>query len=160
MKKFRFVILALVATAGAIGDAQTLHVRLLNGSSGKPISNTYVNVWVGNQRKEALSIPIDSSGNGVLRLTGGAADEGLQAESAHSPTFPFAPEIKVQAGFVLCQVKQQKYSWLHITPYSTEDWVRTGIVTANTCGKAVAKPEPGILTIFVRPLRFWEKLSE
>lgn len=154
------MILALVATAGAIGNAQTLHVRLFNGSSGKPISNTYVNVWVGNERKEALPIPIDSTGNAVLRLTGSARDEGVQADSAHWPTFPYAPEIKIQAGFVLCQVKQQKYSWLRITPYSTEDWVRTGIVTANTCGKAVAKPEPGILTIFVRPLSFWEKLSE
>ena len=47
-----------------------------------------------------------------------------------------------------------------ITPYSTEDWTHTGIVTANTCGKAVAKPEPGVLKLFVRPLNFWEKLSE
>src|SRR3982751_4837630 len=102
LKKFCFVILALVATAGAIGNAQTLRVRLLDGRSGEPISNTYVNVWVGNQRKTALPIPIDSSGNAVLRLTGGAADEGVQAESVHWPTFPCAPEIKIQAGFVLC----------------------------------------------------------
>lgn len=160
MKKFCFVILTLVATAGTIGNTQTLHVRLLNGSSGKPISNTYVNVWVGNQRKDALPIPIDRSGIAALRLTGGAPDVGVQAESAHWPTFPYAPEIRIQIGFVLCQVKQQKYSWLHITSYSTEDWTRIGIVTANTCGNAVAKPEPGMLTIFVRPLNFWEKLSE
>lgn len=160
VKKFRFVLLALVAAAGAIGNAQKLRIKLLNGSSGKPIPNTYVNVWVGDQRKEAVPVPIDGSGNAVLMLTGDAAGGSVQAGSAHWPTFPYAPEIKIQAGFVLCQAKQQKYSWLHITPYSTEDWVRTGIVTANTCGKAVAKPEPGMLRIFVRPLNFWEKLSE
>jgi hypothetical protein len=159
VRNFRFVLLTPVIIAGAIGNAQTLHIRL-DGRSGKPISNTYVNVWVGNERKEALPILIDNSGVAVLRLTGGAADDGAQAESAHMPTFPYAPEIKIQAGFVLCQVKQQKYSWLTITPYSTNDWVRTGIVTTNTCGKAVAKPEAGVLTIFVRPLGFWEKLSE
>ena len=160
MKKIRFVLLALVATAGAIGNAQTLRVRMLNGSSGKPIANSYVNVWVGDQRKQAVPVPIDGSGNAVLMLAGSTAGGGAQQESAHVATFPYAPEIKIQAGFVLCQDKQQKYSWLHITPYSTEEWIRTGIVTTNTCGKAVAKPEPGLLTIFVMPLNFWEKLSE
>jgi hypothetical protein len=160
VKKFRYVLLVLVATAAAIGNAQTLRVRLLNGSSGKPISNSYVNVWVGDQRKEAIPISIDGSGNAVLMLTGSAAGGGVKAEPTHEATFPYAPQIKIQAGFVLCQTKQQKYSWLQITPYSTEEWIRTGIVTANTCGKAVTKSEPGILTIFVRPLNFWEKLSE
>jgi hypothetical protein len=51
------LILALFAIVGAPSHAQTLHVRLLNGISGKPISSAYVNVWVGDQRKEALSLP-------------------------------------------------------------------------------------------------------
>lgn len=76
------------------------------------------------------------------------------------PTFLYAPEIRVQVGFVLCQVTQKKFSWLQIKPYSSEDWIRTGIVTANTCGKAIAAPESGELTIFVRPLSFWEGISE
>lgn len=160
MKKIRFVLFALVATAGVIGNAQTLRVRLLNGSSGRPIANSYVNVWVGDQRKQAVSVPIDSNGNAVVILAGSKAGVDAQEASAHTGTFPYASEIKVQAGFVLCQDKQQKYSWLHITPYLTEEWIRTGIVTMNTCGKAVAKPEPGLLTIFVRPLSFFEKLSE
>jgi hypothetical protein len=160
VKEIRFVLLALIATAGPIGNAQTLRVRLVNGSSGKPIANSYFNVWVGDQRKQAEPVPIDGGGNAVLMLTGSTAGGGVQEAQARSATFPYAPEIKIQAGFVLCQDKQQKYSWLHIRPYSTEEWVRVGIVTANTCGKAVAKPEPGLLTIFVRPLNFWEKLSE
>ncbi|HZY61605.1 MAG TPA: hypothetical protein VFE38_03700 [Edaphobacter sp.] len=160
MKKFCSAILALVAVSGAIGNAQTLHVRLLNGSSGKPISNAYINVWVDDQRKEAIPISIDSNGDAILRLTGDATDKGVPAASANLPTFPYASEIKIQVGFALCQVKQQKYSWLQITPYSTEHWIRAGIMTANTCGKAIAKPEPGVLVIFVRPLNFWEKLSQ
>lgn len=76
------------------------------------------------------------------------------------PKFLYGPEIRVQIGFVLCNAAQKKFSWLQITPHPTGDWARTGIVTANTCGKAVAKPESGELTIFVRPLNFWERMNE
>jgi hypothetical protein len=160
VKKFCSVILGLVAATGASGNAQTLRVRLLNGSNGNPISNAYINVWVGAHLKEAIPISIGSNGDAVLRLTGDGTDKDVQAASANVPVFPYAPEIRIQVGLALCQVKQQKYSWLQITPYSTEDWMRGGIVTANTCGKAVAEPEPGMLVIFVRPLSFWEKLSQ
>jgi hypothetical protein len=38
--------------------------------------------------------------------------------------------------------------------------VQQGIVTANTCGKATASPKPGEVTIFVRPLTWWEQLKQ
>ncbi len=160
MKRFWSVILAVFATVGASGNAQTLRVRLLNGRSGKPIANGYVNVWVGHQRKEALPIPIDRNGSANLRLASNDAKVGMEGGTSDSPTFLYASEIRIQVGFVLCQVAQKKFSWLQITPYSTEDWRHTGIVTANSCGNAVAKPEPGELTIFVRPLNFWERMGE
>ena len=160
MKRLYSSILGLFALTGARGDAQTLNVRLLNGSNGKFIGNTYVNVWVGDQRKDAVPVPINSNGDGALSLTSREADLRAQAGSVHPTTLLYAPEIRLQVGFALCQTKRQKDSWLQITPYSTEQWTRSGIVTANTCGKAVAKPEPGVLTIYVRPLTFWEKLSE
>jgi hypothetical protein len=160
VKRLCSAILAIFATSCASGNAQSLSVRLLNGSSGKPIGKAYVNIWVGDQRKDAVPVPIDNNGSGTFSLRSRDADVHVQAGSAHLPTFPYAPEIRLQVGFALCQNTRQKYSWLQITPYSTDDWTRTGVVTANACGKAVAKPEPGVLTIFVRPLTFWEKLSE
>ena len=160
MKRLQSAILALSALTGAEGTAQTLNIKLLNGSDGKSIANASVNVWVGDQRKDAVPILIDSNGNGVLSLTSHEADVRVQAESVHPTTFPYAPEIRLQVGFALCQTTRQKYSWLQITPYSTDAWTRSGIVTANTCGDAKARTEPGVLTIFVRPLTFWEKLSE
>ena len=160
MKRFCSVILSLFAVAGASADAQALRVRLVNGSNGKLITSAYINVWVGDQRKDAVPIPIASNGQAILSLTSSQADAHVQTLSSPWQVFPYAPEIRVQVGFALCQTTRQKYSWLQVTPYSTPDWVRTGIVTANTCGHAMAKPEPGVLTIFVRPLTFWEKLSE
>lgn len=160
MKRLLCSIAALFALTNAAGQAQTLTVRLLYGRSGKPVANTYVNVWVGDQRKSAVPVSIDSNGYGVLSLTDGEAAARVQAGSIHLTMFPHAPEVRLQVGFALCQTTQQKYSWLQITPYSTDEWNRTGIVTANTCGKALAKPQPGVLTIFVRPLTFREGLSE
>ena len=160
MKRFYCSISALFALTGAPSKAQTLSVRLLNGRNGKPIANTYVNVWVGDQRKDAIPVSIDSNGNGALSLTNRETDVHVEAGSSHPLISLYAPEVRLQVGFVLCQTVRQKYSWLQITPYSTDHWTRTGIVTANTCGNAVAKPQPGVLTIFVRPLTFWERSSE
>jgi hypothetical protein len=150
----------MFASVGASGNAQTLHVRLLDGRSGKPIPKGGVNVWVGDHRKAAVPIPGDRNGIAKLSLTNNAGQVNVETGLSDQPTFFFAPEIRIQVGFVLCQAVQKKFSWLQITPYSTEDWTRTGIVTANTCGKAAAIPEPGELTIFVRPLNLWERMSE
>jgi hypothetical protein len=160
MKRLWPLLLAVVAAVGATGNAQTLHVRLLDGRSGKPIAKGGVNVWVGDHRKAAVPIPGDRDGIAKLSLTNIAGQVNMEGRPSDLPAFLYAPEIRIQVGFVLCQAAQKKFSWLQIMPYSTEDWTRTGIVTANTCGRAVAKPEPGELTIFVRPLNFWERMSE
>lgn len=160
MRRFWPILLAVVAAVGTTGNAQTLRVRLLDGRSGKPIANGGVNVWVGDHRKAA--VPISGDRNGVVKmsLTDNADQVRVEGELGDPPTFLYAPEIRIQVGIVLCQAPQQKFSWLQITPYPTGDWTRTGIVTANTCGKAVAKPKSGELTLFVRPLNLWERMSE
>jgi hypothetical protein len=161
MKRLWTLILVFVAVVGAAGNAQTLHVRLLDGRTGKPIGKGGINVWVGDNRKAAVPISGDANGIAKLSLINNAEQAKIGAERpSELPTFLYAAEIRVQVGLVLCQAAEKKFSWLKITPYSTDDWARTGIVTANTCGKAVAKSEPGELTIFVRPLTFWEGMSQ
>ncbi len=159
MKRFHLLLLAFSALVGAPCEAQTLRVKLVNGRNGKDVGNTGINVWVGNERKDAVPVSINGEGVGELKLTSPEATTRVEAGSVH-PTFPYAPQIRLQVGFALCQNVRQRYSWLQITPYSTNEWMRSGIVTANTCGTATARPEPGTLTIFVRPLTPWEKLNE
>ena len=154
------VLLAVVAAVGSTGYAQTLSVRMLDGRSGKPIAEGSVNVWVGDHRKAAVPLLGDRDGKTELSLTNDAGQVKTDGGPSDRPTFLYAPEVRIQVGFVLCQAVRKKFSWLQITRYSTEDWARTGIVTANICGKATAKPQPGELTLFVRPLTFWEGLSE
>ena len=154
------VLLAVFATVSATGNAQSLRIRLLDGRSGKPISNGGANVWVGENRKAGMPIPGDRNGIATLLLTDNAEQVNVDAGANAPPTFLYAPEIRIQVGYVRCHAAQTKFSWLQITPYPSQEWTRTGIVTANTCGKAVAKPEPGELTLFVRPLNFRERMSQ
>jgi hypothetical protein len=55
-------------------------------------------------------------------------------------------------GYVPCWIDSHKFkdSWSAVTDFSTEDLLQHGIVTANTCGKATASPQPGHLVLFVR----------
>ena len=61
--------------------------------------------------------------------------------------------------YVLCESRTPDYSWLAIRTFSTAEVLQHGVVTANTCGKATASPQPAEIIIFVRPLTWWEKFK-
>jgi hypothetical protein len=43
-------------------------------------------------------------------------------------------------------------------PFAVADILSKGVVSPNTCSKKIVeKLEPGVLTIFIRPLTWWEK---
>lgn len=46
---------------GARIYAQTVQIKIVDGRSGKPIVGSCVNVWVGNERKDALAIPTNET---------------------------------------------------------------------------------------------------
>jgi hypothetical protein len=77
-----------------------------------------------------------------------------------NPVVKYGNTISVRAGYVLCQTRTPAYSWLAMTDFSTTELLEHGIVTGNTCGKVTASPKPGEVTIFVRPLTWWEKLKQ
>jgi hypothetical protein len=72
----------------------------------------------------------------------------------------YRDDIGINVGYVLCQMSRGDHSWLMINEYATRDLVQTGIVSKNTCGKVIGERRPGELTIFVRPLSWWEKLKQ
>lgn len=148
-------------------SAQTIEIKLIDGRNGHTIENTCVNVWVGDERKYPLAIPIDNSGVARLRLTGSDAELNTNESwkscgefGVINPVVKYNDVIKVNVGYVVCEPHGTDYSWLAVKNVSTNQLVQKGIVTANTCGKATASPTPGELIIFVRPLNFWEKLKQ
>lgn len=160
----------LVLSAGSWGmsvRAQTIRVKLVNGKNGHPMENTCVNVWVGTKQKWAMAIPTDKDGVARLRITenDSEVDTGDMWKpcgtfGVRNPVVKFADHIRINAGYVLCLPDRPHYSWLATVTFSTRKIVQSGIVTANTCGKAKASPIPGEIVLFVRPLNFWEKMKE
>lgn len=148
-------------------SAQTLEIKLINGRNGHPVANACVNVWVGNERKSPFSIPTDSNGITRLRLTENDSEVNTDHRWAKcgdfgviSPVVKYKDFVEVNVGYVVCEPHGTDFSWLEAKRFPTKQFVREGLVTANTCGKPVASARPGELVIFVRPLNWWEKLKE
>jgi hypothetical protein len=64
----KFLMSLFLISYGVSLSAQTLEITLMDGRNGRPIvgASSYVNVWVGTERKEAIAIPTD--GKGIARL--------------------------------------------------------------------------------------------
>lgn len=74
------LLLLGLCSLGTILCGQTLEIKLVNGKSGSPIANGYVNTWVGTQRKDAMAIPTDKDGVAWLYLTDKDAEVNSQSQ--------------------------------------------------------------------------------
>ncbi len=160
-------LLLMASSIDSVVCGQTIKARLIDGRNGRPVANTCVNVWVGHQRKDALSIPTNKEGVAGFRLTDNSSEVSTGDRwkdcgefGAINPVFKFEDSVSINAGYVLCQTERAGYSWLKVEEFSTKQLLQQGLVTANTCGTASASWTPGEVVIFVRPLNFWEKLKE
>jgi len=110
-----------------------------------------------------MPIPTDQNGIARLRLTENDSEidvHNQQGTGVINPVVKYSDSLSVNVPYVSCQPNKPDYSWLLIQSFSTPEVLRSGVVTANACGKAKASPQPGELIIFVRPLTFWEKLKQ
>jgi len=162
----RFLLLLTFSSAFTL-SAQTIEVKLIDGRNGHPIANSCVNVWVGNEQKDALAIPTDNDGVARLRLTDRDAEINTQnrwkqcgAFGVINPVVRFESSVTINAGYVLCRPQETDYSWLALKNFPTKQILAEGVVSPNACGKHSASPVPGQVIIFVRPLSFWEKLKQ
>jgi hypothetical protein len=160
-------MLLVFTSTGTFLGAQIVTIKLVNGRNGHPMSSSYVNVWVGTKRKEAMVIPTDKDGIARLRLTDNDDEVDLHMRKKYvrdnvviDPIVKYDEEFQVNVGFVICYPHVRDYSWLSTANISTKQLLQEGIVWPNSCGKATASPEPGELIIFVRPLTWWEKMKQ
>jgi hypothetical protein len=131
------------------------------------MADSHVNVWVGNKQKKAMAIPTDKDGIARLRLTNNddEVDPHIQWQNEGSyvvvdPILKYDDSLRINVGYALCQPGGSNYSWLAFRQISTNQLMAQGIVMPNTCGKATASPNPGVIVIFVRPLSFWEMMKQ
>ncbi len=149
--------------------AQTLEITLVDGRNGRPMvgASSYVNVWVGTERKEAIAIPTDESGVARLQLTLNTGEINIPNSSkdrgsivVDHPVVSYNESFRLNAPYVLCGSGGSNYSWLGSENFSTKEILQHGYVSPNTCGKVTVSPQPGQVVLFVRPLTWWEKLKQ
>jgi hypothetical protein len=165
----KFLMSLFLILYGASLPAQTLEIRLLDGRDGRPMigASSYVNVWVGTERKEAIAIPADENGVARLQLTLNTGKINIPNSSKNRgsivvdhPVVNYNESFRINIPYVLCGSGESNYSWLGSENFSTKEILQHGYVSPNICGKATVPPQPGQVILFVRPLTWREKLKQ
>ncbi len=163
-----FLVAVLLILPAMSLSAQTIEIKLVDGRNGRPMVGTssYVNVWVGEERKEAIAIPTDEKGVARLQLTLNPSEVNIPNSKNNGsivvdhPVVKYNESFRINAPYVLCGSGARNYSWLQLKNLSTKEVLDHGYVSSNTCGKAAVSPQPGQVVLFVRPLTFWEKMKQ
>ena len=158
----------LLILPGMSLSAQTIEIKLVDGRNGRPMvgASSYVNVWVGGERKEAIAIPTDEEGVARLQLTTNPSKVNIPNSKDNGsivvdhPVVKYDESFRINAPYVLCGPGGGSYSWLELKNFSTKEVLNHGFASANTCGKATVSPQSGQVVLFVRPLTFWEKMKQ
>ena len=149
--------------------AQTLEISLVDGRNGRPLvgKSSYVNVWVGTERKGAIVIPTDRDGVARLQLTDDANkiniptnSEDVESIAIANPIVLYDESLRINVPYASCVPAGSNYSWLMLEHFSTKEILQHGYVSPNTCGEASAPLKPGKVILFVRPLTWREKLKQ
>jgi hypothetical protein len=143
----RLASIGLCATISTMALSQTavVQIRVLNGHNGKPIAHEGVSV-----RFEPPPVPRGienqptTDTNGVLPVAA-PVRAGLIASVNQYPTCRHVPKADRTKGPITFPVEQI---------------VTAGVVEENSCSHRTVPPTPGELTLFVRPLHWWERLSD
>jgi hypothetical protein len=129
-------------------------------------ASSYVNVWVGTERKEAIAIPTDGKGVARLQLTLNTGEVNIPSSKnsgtivVDHPIVKYDESFQINAPYVLCGSEGSGHSWLRSENFSTKEILHHGYVSPNTCGKVTVSPQPGQVILFVRPLTWWERLRQ
>ena len=164
----KFLMSFFLICYGVTLSAQTLEIKLVDGRNGRPMvgASSYVNVWVGTERKEAIAIPTDGKGVARLQLTLNTGELNIpNSKNSGSivvdhPIVKYDESLRINTPYVSCGSQGSNYSWLRTENLSTKEILHHGYASPNTCGKVTTSPQPGQVILFVRPLTWREKLKQ
>ncbi len=142
--------LPLVLTACAAHaqlQVSTLHIRVLNGRKGSPVKNASATMTVVPIGPYATPLERKTDAQGSFSMlveSDVKGDVQLRALVLRYPTCRYVPKADRKKPPMI---------------YAVHDILTHGIVSDNRCSKRTVAPTPGELTLFVRPLHWWERLS-
>jgi hypothetical protein len=163
---FLLTVLLILPTMSL--SAQMIEIKLVDGRNGRSMlgKSSYVNVWVGTERKAAIVVPTDGKGVARIQLTSNTSEVNIPNSTnsgsnvVEHPIVKYDESFQINAPYVLCEPGGGHYSWLEFKSFSTKEVLDHGYASANTCGKVTVSPQPGQVVLFVRPLTFWEKMKQ
>ncbi len=138
-------MLAVLASAPSTAQ-QSVHIRILNGRTGKPI--TKAQVTITTYRNYAVSqIQATEAGDGYTVPLSGETSIGLGNISGSRTAWN---------EFDLCAHGESLKPLFSVAQIRSE-----GIVAPNECSPKVgSSPSRGEITFFVRPRTLWEKIRD
>jgi hypothetical protein len=149
--------------------AQQIRIKVLNGRNGKSITKECLNIWVGTIDGPHLVAATNRDGVVVLEISDDELMEGTGCEGwPVRTTWPTGSEGILARGdyYIACQEyakvvpnpAEPKFVSEILPLYPIKNILESGASSTNTCGKFRAKPKPGELIFFMRPMTFWEKM--
>lgn len=157
----KLLLLACCACAVPAQQPAGLHILLLNGMNGRPLT-------VGNSGKSGtlLSLTIFANCGHVCFFPGNRYT--WVVDSAGRTEVPLIPDLKSLMlmkptdWLVYCQGAPDRYGALAKDPeFSVDEILRRGVIAPNTCNDHLhLQPQPGQLVFFLRPLTWWEELTK
>jgi hypothetical protein len=151
-------ILFVAAPIGVLAQTVTIHVRVLDGHTGKNLSGMYL-AFVDYRTDPDGKIHADL--NGRTPVTTSVDGDLYVANPDVRGVLVFNGLGNVNGDWVPCTRQKlydsgtRTYGNEHLYPVSTI--VATGLVAKNSCSRRTATAKPGELVIFVRRATWWEK---
>ena len=142
----RLASIGLCASFSTVALSQTaaVQIRVLNGHNGKPIAHEGVGVRFEPLVPHGIENQPSTDPNGTL-MVNAPIHARMNATVNYYPTCRHVPKADRTKGPITFPVEQV---------------VTKGVVEKNNCSHLTAPPTPGELTLFVRPLHWWERLSD
>lgn len=150
-------ILFAVAPIGLLAQTALIHIRVLDGRTGKNLSGMNL-TFVDYHADRDGSTHADLNGRMVVK-TSADGDSYVANPDAHGVLVfnglgrngAWTPCTRQK----LYDSDTRTYGSEHLYPVSTI--VASGLVANNNCSRRTATAKPGELIIFVRPPTWWEK---
>jgi hypothetical protein len=150
-------ILFATAPFGLLAQTATIHVRVLDGRSGKNLSGmalTFVDYHAG----QVGGADGDLNGRTLVKTS---VDGDLYIANPNVHGVLVFDVLDRAVWWTRCSRQRfynrdtRAYGSEYLYPVSTI--VASGLATSNNCSKKTAMAKPGELIIFVRPVTWWEK---
>ncbi len=150
-------ILFAVAPTGLLAQTAAIHIRVLDGRTGKNLSGMNLTFVDYHTNPDGSA---DAGLNGRMIVKTSADGDSYVANPEAHGVLVFNV-LGSSGAWVPCtrqkfyDSKTRTYGSEHLYPVSTI--VASGLVAHNSCSRRTATAKPGELVIFVRPPTWWEK---